>query len=86
MDTYVNPAGNVSVTLPAKPTPSISILTINVPPGSTDVESKDRVALGSVCAATGDELDMSVKPPATLSSNAAKINSLFKASLLYLVS
>ena len=43
----------------------------------------DRVALGTVCAANGDELDMiNVKPPTTLSSNAAKIISLFKAFLL----
>ena len=82
MDTYVNSAGTVSVTLPATATPSISICTVTVPPGSTDAGSKDRVALGSVCAAKGDEFDMSVKPPTTLSSNAAKIISLFKALLL----
>ena len=82
VDTYSNPAGTVSVTVP-KPAPSMSICTVTcVPgPGITCAGSKDRVAL-ALCAAKGDALDTKVKPPTTLSSSAAKIISLFKAFLL----
>ena len=58
------------------------IVTVTAPPGATSVVLNDRVALGFVCAAKGDEPDITVKPPITLSNNAANIINLDKASLL----